>query len=160
MKICTTRFGDMDCPEDRVLKIPSGIIGFPASTRYIILDHDRDVPFKWLQSLDQPELAFVIIDPACFKPDYRVTIAWDEIGELGQVDETALLMFVILTIPLDTPEHMTANLRGPVVVNAQTRVAKQLILRDDYPTRAPVFDQQPTQSSGTGQAISLVECHR
>jgi flagellar assembly factor FliW len=79
---------------------------------------------------------------------------------LGQVDETALLMFVILTIPLDTPEHMTANLRGPVVVNAQTRVAKQLILRDDYPTRAPVFDQQPTQSSGIGQPISLVECHR
>ena len=47
MKIIhSTRFGDMECPEDRMLKIPSGIIGFPASTRYLILDHDRDVPFQ------------------------------------------------------------------------------------------------------------------
>lgn len=160
MKICTTRFGEIDCPEDKILKIPSGIIGFPNSTRFLILDHDHDVPFKWLQSLDQSELAFVIIDPVCFKPDYRVTIAMDEIRELGHVDETTLLMFVILTIPASDPEHMTANLRGPVVVNARTRIAKQLILRDDHPTRAPVFDQRPLQADSAGQSISLVECHR
>lgn len=159
MKIHTTRFGEIDCPEDKMLRIPSGIIGFPASTRFIILDHDREAPFKWLQSLDQGELAFVVIDPVYFKSDYRVTIALDEISELGQVDETGLLMFVILTVPVADPEHMTANLRGPVVVNAQTRVAKQLILRDDYPTRAPVFDQ-PKQSDSAGQPILLVECHR
>lgn len=160
MIIHTTRFGDIDCPEDKILNIPSGIIGFPASTHYLILDHDRDVPFKWMQSLDQAEVAFVIIDPVWFKPDYRVTIAVDEIRELGRVDEVDLVMFVLLTIPSDDPGSMTANLRGPVVVNAGTRIAKQLILRDEYPTRAPVLQEGPPLSLSVGQPISLVECHR
>ena len=160
MIIHTTRFGDIDCPEDKILKIPSGIIGFPASTRYLILDHDRDVPFKWMQSLDQAELAFVIIDPVWVKPDYHVTIALDEISELGRVNKSDLVMFVILTIPSDDPSCMTANLRGPVVVNAATRIAKQLILRDEYPTRAPVLLEEPPPSPSAGQPISLIECHR
>lgn len=160
MIIHTTRFGDLDYPEDKILKIPSGIIGFPASTRYLILDHDRDVPFKWMQSLDQAELAFVIMDPVWFKPDYRVTIAVDEISELGRVNEGDLVMFVILTIPSDDPSCMTANLRGPVVVNAGTRTAKQLILREEYPTRAPVLQEEPACSPPVHQPISLVACHR
>jgi flagellar assembly factor FliW len=160
MIIHTTRFGDIDCPEDTILKMPSGIIGFPASTRYLILDHDRDVPFKWIQSLDQAELAFVIMDPVWFKPDYHVTIAIDEISELGCVNEGDLVMFVILTIPSDDPSCMTANLRGPVIVNAGTRTAKQLILREEYPTRAPVLQEATTCSSSVRQPIALVECHR
>ena len=160
MIIHTTRFGDINCPEEKILKIPSGIIGFPASTRYLILDHDRDVPFKWMQSLDQAELAFVIMDPVWFKPDYRVTIALDEISELGRVNDGDLVMFVILTIPSDDPTCMTANLRGPVVVNAGARTAKQLILREEYPTRAPVLLEGPALSPPAGQPISLVECHR
>ena len=160
MIIHTARFGTLDCPEDKILKIPSGIIGFPASTRYLILDHDRDVPFKWMQSLDQAELAFVIMDPVWFKPDYRVTIAFDEISELGRVNEGDLVMFVILTIPSDDPSCMTANLRGPVVVNAETRTAKQLILREEYPNRAHVLQEDPGCSLPIRQPISLVECHR
>jgi len=158
--IHSTRFGDLECPEEKVIKIPSGVIGFPLSTRYLVLDHDRDVPFKWLQSLDQEELAFVIMDPVWFKPDYRVTIALDEIVELGRVDERDLVLFVILTIPSDDPSRMTANLRGPVVVNAGTRIAKQLILHDEFPTRAPVLHEVPMLPAAAGHSISLVECHR
>ena len=160
MILHTTRFGDLECPADKALTIPSGIIGFPASTRYLILDHDRDVPFKWLQSLDQAELAFVIVDPVWFKRDYHVTIALDEIGELGPAKEEDLVMFVILTIPSDDPSRMTANLRGPVIVNAGTRIAKQLILREDYPTRAPVLHEEAAPPAIPGQSISLVPCHR
>jgi flagellar assembly factor FliW len=162
MRIQSTRFGDIECPDHKILKIPSGIIGFPASTRYLVLDHDRDVPFKWLQSLDQEELAFVIVDPVWFKPDYQVTIALDEIMELGRVEERDLILFVMLTIPSDDPGRMTANLRGPVVVNAGTRMAKQLILRDEFPTRAPVLHEAPMSmpTVAAGHPISLVECHR
>jgi len=160
MIIHSTRFGDIECTEEKIVRFPLGIIGFPASTRYLILDHDRDVPFKWLQSLDQEELAFVIVDPVWFKPDYRVTIALDEVIELGPVDESDLVLFVILTIPSDDPSRMTANLRGPVVVNAEAWMAKQLILRDDFPTRAPVLHGVSTRPAPVGHSISLVECHR
>ena len=67
--------------------------------------------------------------------------------------------FQVLSLNL-FPTCMTANLRGPVVVNAGARTAKQLILREEYPTRAPVLLEGPALAAPAGQAISLVECHR
>jgi flagellar assembly factor FliW len=79
---------------------------------------------------------------------------------LGRVDERELVMFVMLTIPSDDPSRMTANLRGPVVVNAGTRIGKQLILREEFPTRAAVLHEVPALPPPVGHSISLVECHR
>jgi flagellar assembly factor FliW len=148
MNATTSRFGTIEFREEVLLTFPSGIIGFPDSTRYVILDHDRDVPFKWLQSADEPEVAFVVMDPLLFKPDYRVEIPAEEIPELTAKDESDLAMFVILTIPSSDPKSLTANLRAPVIVNRNTRVAKQVILTEELPTRYPLFDQhlQPDTS--------------
>jgi flagellar assembly factor FliW len=148
MKASTSRFGTIEFREDVLLTFPSGIIGFPDSTRYVILDHDRDVPFKWLQSVDEPEVAFVVMDPVLFKPDYRVEIPAEDIPELTARDESDLAMFVILTIPSSDPKSLTANLRAPVIVNRNTRAAKQVILTDELPTRYPLFDRhQQTETS-------------
>lgn len=138
MNIATSRFGTIDCPEQALLAVPAGILGFPASTRYVVLDHDRDVPFKWLQSVDEPALAFVIADPVLFAPEYRVVLLEQDTRDLGVRSSDDLLIFVIVTIPLDDPIRFTANLRGPVVVNRHARIGKQVILQEDYPTRAPL----------------------
>lgn len=145
MKTATTRFGPVEFKDEALLTFPAGIIGFPGSTRYVLLDHDRDVPFQWLQSLDQSDLAFVIMDPRVFKPDYRVVVAHEDIPELAAQDESDLTLFVLLTIPPADPEGVTANLRGPILVNHRTRLAKQVVLEDDLPTRYPLFSgQTPT----------------
>jgi|SRR5919106_4392401 flagellar assembly factor FliW len=159
MKIKTNRFGEIEVDDESVLAFPNGIIGFPYSTRYVVLDHDREVPFKWLQSVDQAEVAFVVMDPKRFKPDYKMVIAHEDVGELGLTDENDLIVFVILTIPSDDPSQMTANLRGPVVVNAKTRAAKQLVLREDYPTRHAVL-QRPIHSSAAACQSLPVASHR
>ena len=142
MNTVTTRFGPVEFKNEALLTFPAGIIGFPGSTRYVLLDHDRDVPFKWLQSLDESDLAFVIMDPVLFKPDYRVEVAHEDIPELAAKDESDLTLFVLLTIPSADPGVITANLRGPVLVNHRTRLAKQVILEDDLPTRYPLFPGQ------------------
>ncbi|HJU04492.1 MAG TPA: flagellar assembly protein FliW [Nitrospiraceae bacterium] len=139
MRIKTSRFGSIEIPEQAILTFPSGVMGFPASTRYIVLDHDRDVPFKWLQSLDEESLAFVVTDPVLCKPDYQVVLTPDDMADLKLSSERDLAVMVILTIPSDDPSRVTANLRGPLIVNQHSRLAKQMIVREDHPTRYPVF---------------------
>jgi flagellar assembly factor FliW len=141
MKITTSRFGELECREEVLVRFPSGIIGFPRSTRYIILDHDREAPFKWLQSVDEGDLAFVIMDPRLFKPDYQATMEPAALADLGSPANEDLILFVLLTVPSGDPDRITANLKAPVVVHEPTRKAKQIILHDELPTRYPLFAQ-------------------
>lgn len=145
MNITTSRFGTIEFPEETVIKFPSGIIGFPHSHRYVILDHDREAPFKWLQSVDEPELAFVIMDPTLFKADYHPHLDSADLTELDHPAEADRILFVFMTVPAGDPDRITANLRAPVVVNEPTRVARQVVLRDELPTRYPLFPQPELQ---------------
>lgn len=139
MKCQSTRFGTLDVNDESLLVFPSGILGFPDWTKYVMLDHDTDAPFKWLQCVEEPQLAFVILDPAYFKPDYRITVTTDALIEIQKKDDDELSVATILTIPSDDPSAVTANLRGPLVMNHRTRLCKQLVLSEDLPTRYPLF---------------------
>ncbi len=139
MKCQSARFGTFDVKDETLLVFPSGILGFPDWTKYVMLDHDTDAPFKWLQYVEEPQLAFVILDPAYFKPDYQITIATDALIEIQKKDDDELSVVTILTIPSDDPTAVTANLRGPLVMNHRTRLCKQLVLSEDLPTRYPLF---------------------
>lgn len=142
MKFVSTRFGNLEVPDDTLLTFPSGILGFPDWTRYVILDHDTEAPFKWLHCVEQRDLAFVILDPALFKPDYQIQVTTESLAEIGATDVSDLTVAVILTIPSDDPLGITANLRGPLVMNPRTRSCKQLVLSVDCPTRYPLFIQE------------------
>ena len=135
----SSRFGTLEINDDSVLTFPSGLLGFPESRRYVILDHDTEAPFKWLQSLDEPALAFVIIDPDLLLADYHIEVAGDALAEVQGNEESDLATAVILTIPSEDPGRMTANLRGPLLMNQRTKLCKQLVLSDEFPTRHPLF---------------------
>lgn len=139
MKCQSSRFGTFDVKDESLLVFPSGILGFPDWTKYVMLDHDTDAPFKWLQCVEEPQLAFVILDPAYFKPDYHITIGTDALIEIQKQEDDALSVVTILTIPSEDPTAVTANLRGPLVMNHRTRLCKQLVLSEDLPTRYPLF---------------------
>jgi flagellar assembly factor FliW len=135
----SSRFGTFDIDDDSVLTFPSGLLGFPESRRYVMLDHDTEAPFKWLQSLDEPALAFVIIDPDLLLADYHIEVPGDALAEVQGSEEDELSTAVILTIPSNDPGRMTANLRGPLLMNQRTKLCKQLVLSDEFPTRHPLF---------------------
>jgi flagellar assembly factor FliW len=139
MHIASTRFGSLSVPAETVLIFPSGLLGFPEWTRYVMLDHDTDAPFKWLHCAEEGSLAFVIIDPALFNQNYQVAISPEARYEVEGNETDELSLAVILTIPSDDPCAVTANLRGPLLMNPRTRLCKQLVLTEDYPTRYPVF---------------------
>lgn len=158
MKCDSTRFGAFDVKEESILTFPCGLLGFHEYHRYIILDHDTEAPFKWLQSLDEPDLAFVIIDPGLFLADYRIEISREAMSEVRGRERKEMVTAVILTIPSDDPGRVTANLRGPLLMNPQTRLCKQLVLSDEFPTRYPLFPAAAPVSHVPDQSATTVEC--
>ena len=144
MQIVTTRFGPLEIQEEQIIHIPNGIIGFPAERKYVFLEQKKGSPFLWLQSVDNGALAFVLIDPLLFKPDYRVEIGPEDAEVLGLKNggETAQIMAIvnILNRTQDgSPTAITANLLGPIVINPQKRLAKQVVNYDgQYSHRHPI----------------------
>ncbi len=150
MNCQSSRFGPFEVKDETVLVFPSGILGFPDWSKYVLLDHDTDAPFKWLQCTEEPTLAFVVLDPAFFKSDYQIQIPLDALIEIQKQDSDELSVVTILTIPSHDPGAITANLRGPLVMNHRTRLCKQLVLSEDLPTRYPLFaDAAVHQSSSS-----------
>jgi len=142
VKIYTSRFSEIDIDKDKVINFTRGIFGFPEAKRYIVLDHmnNPEIPFKWLQAIDRPDLAFVITDPLLFYPDYNPAIEEKDLRELRIADPSDYGTIVIVTIPHGEPEKMTANLQGPILLNLKTRDARQIVLLDEeYSSHYPLL---------------------
>ncbi|MDR3342969.1 MAG: flagellar assembly protein FliW [Treponema sp.] len=128
MKVATKAYGLIEVDERHKITFPRGLFGFESCKEYALLDAERQ-PFYWLQSMDVEGVAFIVIDPCIFRPDYEVTIDNEELQELDLPALEAALIFSIITIPADRGP-MTANLQGPLIINRNTRFGKQLVLSD------------------------------
>ena len=142
MNIETERFGGLDIDKDKIVYFPNGILGFPELKRYILLENNKDLPYGWLQAIDDRCIAFVVMDPLTFRPDYKPSIRENEIADLEVKDESDLCILTILTIPPKDSERITANLQGPLVINLANRRGKQLVLQDSsYTCKYPLFHE-------------------
>ena len=151
IKVKTTRFGDIEIDEKDVITLPAGIIGFPELKPYVLLDHEQDSPFKWLQSLDDGAIAFVLINPLLFKPDYLVEVNEAEVGDLEIEMEEDAVVSVIITMPSD-PQKMTANLKAPLIFNLKNRKGRQVILNNsEYTTRHNIMEEMRKHTATTEQ---------
>lgn len=127
MKIETTRFGTLDVNDDVVIRMTKPVLGFEQYRTYVIVETDDFEPFKWLQSVEDADLAFVIVNPSLFFPDYTIEVNPKEIEELEVAGVDDIVTYSIVTIPSEYT-RMTANLQGPILINSRTRLAKQLVL--------------------------------
>jgi flagellar assembly factor FliW len=140
MEIETTRFGRLTVDDDRIITFNRGLLGFPEYTRYALIQTGNENYFFWLQCVDEPNLAFVITDPAIFFKDYQVAIKEETQQELALEDLAAAQMFVICN---KVGDWLTGNLLGPIVVNAQTWMATQVVLTEKkWSTRQPLLRLQ------------------
>lgn len=127
MKYLTSRFGQIAFEEEDILFLPKGILGFSQLSKYVIIEKGEYDPFKWLQSVEDPEVAFVIIDPTLFFPNYKLEVNEKELEELNFQQMKELITYVIVTVPGDSSQ-MSADLLGPVVINSKKRIAKQVVM--------------------------------
>lgn len=139
MKIKTARYGEIDIDPANIITVNDGVIGFPQLRRYIFLPFVEGTPFELFQAVDEPELAFVVMDPFSFKPDYQFDLSDADLAELQVATKEEIRIRVVVTIPAD-PREMTANLQGPLIINEARLLAKQIILHDtDYTTKHAIF---------------------
>jgi flagellar assembly factor FliW len=126
--ITTSRFGQISVDEKQVIHFPEGLLGFAGQKHYAILEHKPGSPFCWLQSLEVPELAFVMTNPFLAKTDYLSELGPEEKVLVYGENAEAVVVFVLVTIPPGQIEKMTVNLQGPLVINTQARTGKQVVL--------------------------------
>ena len=131
-ELTSQRFGTLEFEEEELLHFP-GLPGFPEAKRFLVREHDRETPLAWLICADAPELAFVVVDPWLFAPDYRPVFESHDWEGLGVSQQDALQVLVIA----QPDEHgVTLNLAAPLLIGVEKRLGRQAILTDTrYPTR-------------------------
>ena len=139
MTIRTGQFDEIEVSEETLLTFPSGVVGFPAVQKFVVLDVADDCQYQWFQAVEEPDLAFVIIDIHLLDPEFRVEISDEGLAELEVSQTDPVLILAVVTIPSGKPEQATANLRAPLVVNLRTRKGKQLILHESIPLHFPLL---------------------
>jgi flagellar assembly factor FliW len=145
MKYLTSKFGQITFEEKEILFLPKGILGFSQLSKYVIIEKDEYEPFKWLQSVEESDVAFVIVDPTFFFSDYKLELHEKELEELNFQQMKELTPYVIVTVPPD-PSQMSADLLGPLVINFKKRIAKQVVMPDSpYTTKHYILDELKKQ---------------
>jgi flagellar assembly factor FliW len=146
IKVQTARFGEIEVDESKIIHFVSPVLGFDNLLEYVILDHAQDSPFKWLQCIPDPGLAFVVTNPRLFGLDYHFTITPEDAKKLDLTNNEDALVVTIVNIPQENPEKMTTNLLGPIVINQKAMKAMQIVLNDvEYSTKTRLISDEILQ---------------
>ncbi len=139
MIVQSTRFGELEVSDEQILDFPQGLLGFPEEKRYALMEYKPDSPFYFLQSLADPDLTFLMINPFAFFNDYEFDMDDALMAEIGVAADNPPTVFNIATVK-DKIENMTVNLAGPVLVNLRDRKAAQWVIEKTvFPTKYPLF---------------------
>lgn len=146
MRVQTTRFGELEISEDRIIEFPLGVLGFPEYRKWILLQAGPQSVFFWLQSVEAPDLAFILAQPQVFFRDYQVRCQAEELRAVSLDNVSDGEVFVICN---RVGERITANLQGPLIFNARMRQARQVVLCDRHlSTRHEVCDATAALAAG------------
>lgn len=135
MKLETRQFGTVEVQPDSIITFPMGLLGFESLHDFVLLDQAEVSPLQWLQSVDDPQLAFTVIDPVTIFEDYAPALSGEDREALELGGDTPAMVRVLVTVP-DNPRDMTANLLGPLVFNPARAKGRQVVLHESgYPVR-------------------------
>ncbi len=150
MTVTTKNFGEITIEDAKIIRFPAGIIGFPDLTDFALIhDEEKGVGgIHWLQSMQEPAFAMPVMDPLTVKEDYNPEVDDEILKPLGELNPDETLVLVTVTVPSDLTK-MTVNLRGPIIVNALTRRAAQVIIEDNsYQVRFPIYEILKARKDG------------
>jgi flagellar assembly factor FliW len=127
MNITSKRFGSLEVPDKKVITMERPVLGFESLRFFCLVEVEELAPFLLMQSTEDPEVAFLVMNPLLFFPEYRIEINSQEIAELDVGDPSTVETYVIMTIA-KKPRDITANLQGPILINIENNRGKQLVL--------------------------------
>ena len=139
-KIKTTRFGEIEEDEGKIVRFAAGLPAFEDEHEFIIVPYDEESPYVFLQSATTPDLAFLMTIPFNFFPDSAFRLDDDVLKSLALESQEDLLLYTLLTIPGSDIREMTANLLAPIVINSRTNEGRQVVLdKSSYCTKHKLF---------------------
>jgi len=124
IKFSSSRFGDLEAKEEKIINFPDGLVGFPGLKRFIVIDH-RDTLIKWLQSIDDPDMAFIVASPDIMTGEYSINLDSTVRRYLQLENDNNLVILLILRVE---GEEVIANFQGPLIINAQNMKGAQIVL--------------------------------
>lgn len=127
-QVQSSRFGTLEIRSDHIITLTRPFLGFPESISFFLIPHSDNSPLMWLHSLDDPDLAFVVISNANLPFSYEPEIPTAITRELDPASQEDIELLLILTIPRGDTREITINLLGPIILNSSKRLARQLIL--------------------------------
>lgn len=130
MKVNTTRFGELQVNNEDIVSFSEGLLGFEKLTKFFVVDPGDSTLILWLQSIEDESIAFPIIEPKIFKPDYVAKLLPADMNSVQIESVTEAKIYSILTIPSDITT-MSANLKAPIVINNEKKIARQIVLQDN-----------------------------
>lgn len=144
MLLETRHFGEIEVDESGIIEFKEGLPGFENVRKFVLLcdaAEGEDSPFKWLQGVDKPELAFVVVDPFLIKKDYDIEIN-DEVCKRLDIEKVQdVKLYSIVVVP-DDPAKISMNLKAPVVINVENKKGAQVVLDTDmYGVRHYILDE-------------------
>lgn len=142
MKAATRLFGEIEIDESKIITFEDGIIGFLDMKKFtLIFDEEKEgrPSISWLQSMDEPEIAFPVMDPLFVCETYNPSVEDELLKNLGTIKEDNLYVLVTVTVPQNIKE-LAVNLKAPIVINTDTRKASQIIVEDDLPVRYRIYE--------------------
>lgn len=142
MKAATRLFGEIEIDESKIITFEDGIIGFPDMKKFtLIFDEEKEgrPSISWLQSMDEPEIAFPVMDPLFVCETYNPSVEDELLKNLGTIKEDNLYVLVTVTVPQNIKE-LAVNLKAPIVINTDTRKASQIIVEDDLPVKYRIYE--------------------
>jgi flagellar assembly factor FliW len=140
MEITTTRFGPIEVQADDVIRFPDGLVGLEECHQWVLLSEAQNDAVVWLQSVDRADVALAAVSPRRFVPDYRMRVARRELETL-QLDQVGRAH--VLVIVGRTQRCLTLNLKAPIVVNPDRRLARQVVTNGELSVRHPVGATRP-----------------
>lgn len=152
MKIQTARFGDIEVDDDKVLTFPEGIPGF-VGKRYVLVHDVRNPAIQWLQSGEDPAVAFLIMDPIQLRPDYVAAPKNEEIRLIdpGEEPEKTVVVRVIVR-SAEKKGELYVNFFAPLLFNVEKRLGMQVpLVGSSYAVRE-VWPPRPAPPAGEGEA--------
>lgn len=140
MKLNTLRFGEVEVDDGLIFDFVMPVIGFDSLSKFVIIDSNKEALFKWLQSAEEPDLAFPIISVAGLDYDYSVELSDSVVETLGIESADDILIMNITSIPQENPHGTTINLLAPLVFNLKNQKAAQIVLSGSgYDISYPMF---------------------
>ena len=131
VKLSTSNFGNLSIEKENIITFEQGLLGFEELKQFAIIAVEECLPFEWLVSLEDPMVAFPILNPTLFFSDYKPSLPKDDLALLDIKKEKDVETFCIVTLG-KKPEDVTLNLKGPILINMKNKMGKQVVLAEDY----------------------------